>query len=269
MKDNKLDSFNLFLEEHISFTIGLWEQIEIPDEKSFSKEQLEKFPRNYDRTVACGQNFNDLYQIRNEALQFLHDLNQQYHDTFQVLIDYSIEKLKNIRRGYYRIKLGNHNYMTHKNIRIIFDSTYYDFFTPTEDDPFETIIHEDYLKIQNYLNTQLDAIDAIFTYIESLTGKPVKPGTEVQEEIALIPEKSTYILPKKKADELKAAEKKIYTIKDLAGILKVSTRTIYNWKDLGILPYSQIGSKTYISAEQLADFLKHHEVKALKMRRGL
>lgn len=55
----------------------------------------------------------------------------------------------------------------------------------------------------------------------------------------------------------------VYSLDQLAKLFKVTTRTIYNWKDRGILPCTIIGSKTYITEAQLREFLKVHEVKPL------
>lgn len=55
----------------------------------------------------------------------------------------------------------------------------------------------------------------------------------------------------------------IFSLDDLAKIFKVTKRTIYNWKDCGIMPCVIVGSKTYVTQDQLTSFLKSHEIKAI------
>lgn len=61
----------------------------------------------------------------------------------------------------------------------------------------------------------------------------------------------------------------VYTIDDLAEMFKVTPRTIYNWKDQGLMSFTQIGSKTYMTSAQLEEFLARNEVKSVKNRRNL
>jgi len=56
-------------------------------------------------------------------------------------------------------------------------------------------------------------------------------------------------------------ELEMYSMDDLAKMFKVTKRTIYNWKDEGIMPYVVIGSKAYMTEAQLQKFLAEHEVK--------
>lgn len=60
---------------------------------------------------------------------------------------------------------------------------------------------------------------------------------------------------------------KVYTLDELAKFFSVTKRTIYNWKDEGRLPFSSIGSKTYVTSVQLTEFLKANEVKSIKLGR--
>lgn len=53
----------------------------------------------------------------------------------------------------------------------------------------------------------------------------------------------------------------IYSITDLAQMFNVTKRTIYNWKERGLLPVTIVGSKTYITEKQLLEFLENNEVK--------
>ena len=49
---------------------------------------------------------------------------------------------------------------------------------------------------------------------------------------------------------------------DVCIILKVSTRTLQNYRDKGILPFSQIGNKIYYKA---SDIEKHLETNYIKI----
>jgi len=71
----------------------------------------------------------------------------------------------------------------------------------------------------------------------------------------------------KKADGSNSETLKVYTLDELSKFFSVTKRTIYNWKDEGRLPFTIIGSKTYVTSVQLAEFLKENEVKPIKSRR--
>lgn len=47
-------------------------------------------------------------------------------------------------------------------------------------------------------------------------------------------------------------------IPDTAKWLKVSPRTLQNYRDQGLLPYSQIGAKIYFRLKDLEEFLMKH-----------
>lgn len=55
------------------------------------------------------------------------------------------------------------------------------------------------------------------------------------------------------------SEIKMYDLVDLQRILHVSKRTIATWKQQGKLSYSQVGSKTWVSEEQLKKFLAKYD----------
>jgi excisionase family DNA binding protein len=56
---------------------------------------------------------------------------------------------------------------------------------------------------------------------------------------------------------------KIYDLVDLQNILHVSRRTIATWKSQGLLPYSQVGNKIFITQSDLDEFLKKYNVKTM------
>lgn len=56
-------------------------------------------------------------------------------------------------------------------------------------------------------------------------------------------------------------ETKMYDLADLQKILHVSRRTLFNYKERGILPCTRIGSKLWVSEKQLEKFLEQQEEK--------
>jgi len=68
--------------------------------------------------------------------------------------------------------------------------------------------------------------------------------------------------------QLKAKEKEPKDIwidnDELAKMLKVTKRTIQNYRDNGIISFSQIGSKLYYRLSDVEDMLMKHHNKAFK-----
>ncbi len=67
---------------------------------------------------------------------------------------------------------------------------------------------------------------------------------------------------------LPLTEKKLLTLRDMAIMFSVSLRTIYNWLNQSRFSYVKVGSKTYITEQQLSDFLAGNEIKSFKGRRA-
>lgn len=61
---------------------------------------------------------------------------------------------------------------------------------------------------------------------------------------------------------------RVYTLQDMAEMFHVTIRTIYNWMDDFRFSYVKIGSKTYITEEQLKEFLDNHQVKSINVNGG-
>ena len=72
-----------------------------------------------------------------------------------------------------------------------------------------------------------------------------------------------------KESSVRKGELKIYSFDQISKLLGVSTRTLYNYKMEGRLPLTIIGSKSYMTEDQLISFLKENEVKPSKVRRIL
>ena len=62
---------------------------------------------------------------------------------------------------------------------------------------------------------------------------------------------------------------KLYSLGEVAQVFSVTIRTIYNWKEQGILPCTIIGSKSFLTSAQLEAFVSEHEVKPVKYGRIL
>lgn len=59
---------------------------------------------------------------------------------------------------------------------------------------------------------------------------------------------------------------KIYTTQELADALKVSSKTIQNWRDQRLIEYSQINNKIFYTNKAVNDFLAHHSIKRFSKR---
>ena len=64
-------------------------------------------------------------------------------------------------------------------------------------------------------------------------------------------------------------QKEWLDIQETCKILKVSIKTLSNYRTNGILPFSQIGAKIYFKASDIQEHLNKHYVKAFKERRSL
>lgn len=73
--------------------------------------------------------------------------------------------------------------------------------------------------------------------LELITRTDLKP---VIEELSRLSKISEYLL--------QAEDCKVYNNDDLAKLLKVSKRTIQNWRNEGLIDFIQIGSKIYYTA---------------------
>jgi excisionase family DNA binding protein len=82
------------------------------------------------------------------------------------------------------------------------------------------------------------------------------------EEFFKLEKRQEQILQMMKGNRMRSEQQlKVYTLNQVAKVFNVTVRTIYNWKDQGILPCTVVGSKTYLTEAQLQKFLAEHEVK--------
>ena len=56
-------------------------------------------------------------------------------------------------------------------------------------------------------------------------------------------------------------------IDETCELLKISRRTLQNYRDNGILPFSQVGGKIYFKVSDLEEHLQRHYVKAFNKKR--
>lgn len=54
---------------------------------------------------------------------------------------------------------------------------------------------------------------------------------------------------------------KIYTTKELAQFLRVSTKTINNWRDSRLIEFLKINSTILFSHDSVMEFLSNHRIK--------
>jgi excisionase family DNA binding protein len=56
-------------------------------------------------------------------------------------------------------------------------------------------------------------------------------------------------------------------IQETCELLKVSKRTLQNYRDHGVLPFSQVGGKIYFKVSDLEEHLRSHYVKTFNKHR--
>ena len=54
------------------------------------------------------------------------------------------------------------------------------------------------------------------------------------------------------------------TIPEVCELLKISPRTLQNYRDNGLISFSQIGSKIYFKARDIQEYLEKHYIKGFK-----
>jgi hypothetical protein len=56
---------------------------------------------------------------------------------------------------------------------------------------------------------------------------------------------------------------------DVCKILRISKRTLQNYRDHYILPFSQIGRKIYYKASDIDEYLDRHYIKSVYQKKGV
>ena len=51
---------------------------------------------------------------------------------------------------------------------------------------------------------------------------------------------------------------KIYDLKDLEDIFKVTKRTLFTWRQTGVLPLAEIGGRFYITEAKLLEIINNN-----------
>lgn len=54
----------------------------------------------------------------------------------------------------------------------------------------------------------------------------------------------------------KSVDEEWYTNRDVCRLLGVSQRTLQNYRDKGLIPYSQVGHKCYYKIKDIEDFIE-------------
>jgi excisionase family DNA binding protein len=62
--------------------------------------------------------------------------------------------------------------------------------------------------------------------------------------------------------------KKWLSSDDVCNLLQVSKRTLQNYRDRGIIPFSQIGRKIYYKASDIEEYLSNHYIRAYYQKGG-
>jgi excisionase family DNA binding protein len=57
-------------------------------------------------------------------------------------------------------------------------------------------------------------------------------------------------------------QKKWLSSEEVCHLLMISKRTLQSYRDLGVLPFSQIGRKIYYKSSDIDDYLEAHYLKA-------
>jgi len=61
-------------------------------------------------------------------------------------------------------------------------------------------------------------------------------------------------------------DKKIYSTRELAKELSVSTKTIQNWRQQQLIEFSQVGHKVFYTGRAVEEFLANHSIKRATAR---
>ena len=61
------------------------------------------------------------------------------------------------------------------------------------------------------------------------------------------------------------SQPQVYDSKSLAAKLRISTRTLQNWRDNYLIEFSKVGSKIFYTEEQVQRFFKHNSFSDFKV----
>ena len=61
-------------------------------------------------------------------------------------------------------------------------------------------------------------------------------------------------------------ESKVYDNKELSNKLKISSKTLQNYRDRGLIEFSQVGRKITYTEESVRQFMNQHKVKAFAQK---
>ena len=165
------------------------------------------------------------------------------------------------------VKVRGEEFYFQKNAKIYCqepEKIYYYTIENVEDSFFKEVVAFSQIRYDlcvNFVNEIQELIDLEEAPLSTVQQKSVAVSAKPKHQ-----SKNIGVTNKNKSAPLKE-KTKLYTFKDLAEMFQVTQRTIYNWKDNGTLPFTQIGSKIYLTQEQLDELLEHHQVKPIYFRK--
>ena len=183
MITNKLKEFNNFLISHLNFTVGAWEHSDFGDITDIYSIDWEKHRRYYVKYISCGNHFNELNQFKIEAIQYIHDCNNQYRESLKEILDADIINLTEYIKGFFKRTIENQEVIDYKKIEIRFDDTYYDYYSQNKHEEFKKLETRDYLRISNYLDNLFKAATEVKDIAEKLIGNTQSNSDKIKSHI--------------------------------------------------------------------------------------
>jgi len=169
MITNKLGEFYKFLNSHLEFTVCAWERSDIDDKTDIYSKDFEKLRRYYVKYIRCGNHYDELYNYKNEAIQYIHDCNNQYRESLNEILDIDLKNITDYIKGFFKRTIEKQVVTDHKKIKIQFDDTYYDYYSQNKHEEFKKLETIDYRKISEYLDNLFSTANVVKEIAEKLT----------------------------------------------------------------------------------------------------
>lgn len=84
------------------------------------------------------------------------------------------------------------------------------------------------------------------------------------EELKHLTDKLNWLVSNQSEEIVTPATPVIYDNDALSAKLNVSKRTLQDWRDKGLISFSQVGQKIFYTHQDVEDFLASHRVQAFK-----
>lgn len=88
------------------------------------------------------------------------------------------------------------------------------------------------------------------------------------EDLARLDERIASLEQKIDALREKTTHKELYTVGEVCQLLKVSKRTLQNYRDHGVIQFTQLGKKILFTKADIEDLVERYRVNLLKRRGG-